>query len=105
LLITSETAVHGLAATTMDGLLFLFDNVIDLRYIEEGSRIGRALHVAKMRSSWHSMTLNSASITDHGLVVGSELDSVTGRLGWSTLRTLGPLESVQPAAKSSAGPS
>jgi circadian clock protein KaiC len=105
LLITSETAVHGLAATTMDGLLFLFDNVIDLRYIEEGSRIGRALHVAKMRSSWHSMTLNSASITDHGLVVGSELDSVTGRLGWSALRTLGPLESVQPAAKSSAGPS
>jgi circadian clock protein KaiC len=82
----------------------LFDNVVDLRYIEEGSRIGRAVHVAKMRSSWHEMTLNSVRITDHGLVVGNELESVTGRLGWSALRTLSPLEAVRPGAKSSAGP-
>ena len=38
LLITSETVVHGPSADAMDGLLFLFDNVIDLRYIEDGSR-------------------------------------------------------------------
>ena len=105
LLITSETGAHGLATNALDGLLFLFDNVIDLRYIEEGSRIGRSVHVAKMRSSWHEMTLNSVSITDRGLVVGNELEGVTGRLGWSTLRTDGPLESVRPLAKSSAGPS
>jgi circadian clock protein KaiC len=105
LLITSETAVHGLAANAMDGLLFLFDNVIDLSYIEEGSRIGRAVHVAKMRSSWHEMTLNSVSITDRGLVVGNELESVTGRLGWSALRTHGPLDPARPVARSSTGPS
>ena len=105
LLITSETAVHGVSANAMDGLLFLFDNVIDLRYIEEGSRVGRAVHVAKMRSSWHEMTLNGVSITDRGLVVGNELESVTGRLGWSALRTHGPLESVRPVAKIPAGPS
>jgi circadian clock protein KaiC len=105
LLVTSETSAHGLTANALDGLLFLFDNVIDLRYIEEGSRIGRSVHVAKMRSSWHEMTLNSVSITDRGLVVGSELESVTGRLGWSALRTYGPLEPVRPVAKSSAGPS
>jgi circadian clock protein KaiC len=105
LLVTSETSAHGLPANALDGLLFLFDNVIDLRYIEEGSRIGRSVHVAKMRSSWHEMTLNSVSITNHGLVVGDELESVTGRLGWSALRTYGPLEPVRPAAKSSAGPS
>jgi circadian clock protein KaiC len=105
LLVTSETAVHGLAPNAMDGLLFLFDNVIDLRYIEDGSRVGRAAHVAKMRSSRHEMTLNSVSITDRGLVVGSELESVTGRLGWSALRTHGPLESVRPVAKSPAVPS
>jgi circadian clock protein KaiC len=92
LLITSETAGCGLAATAMDGLQFLFDNVIDLRYIEDGSRIGRAVHVAKMRSSGHEMTLNSISITDRGLVVGDELESVTGSLGWSALRTHGPLD-------------
>jgi circadian clock protein KaiC len=105
LLVTSETSAHGLPANALDGLLFLFDNVIDLRYIEEGSRIGRSVHVAKMRSSWHEMTLNSVSITNHGLVVGSELESVTGRLGWSALRTYGPLEPARPAAKSPAGPS
>jgi circadian clock protein KaiC len=91
LLITSETAVHGLAGNAMDGLLFLFDNVIDLNYIEDGSRMGRAVHVAKMRSSYHEMTLNSVTITDRGLVVGNELEGVTGRLGWSALRTPGPL--------------
>jgi circadian clock protein KaiC len=105
LLVTSETSAHGFVASVLDGLLFLFDNVIDLRYIEEGSQVGRAVHVAKMRSSWHEMTLNSVSITDRGLVVGNELKSVTGRLGWSALRTHGPLESAEPAARSSAGPS
>jgi circadian clock protein KaiC len=104
LLITSETGAHQLPGNSLDGLLFLFDNIIDLRYIEEGSRIGRSVHVAKMRSSWHEMTLNGVSITDHGLVVGSELESVTGRLGWSALRAHGPLEAVRPAAKSPAGP-
>ena len=104
LLVTSETSAHGLSANAMDGLLFLFDNVIELRYIEDGSRVGRAVHVAKMRSSWHEMTLNSVSITDRGLVVGNELEGVTGRLGWSALRTGGPLQSGRPVAKSSAGP-
>jgi circadian clock protein KaiC len=104
LLITSETGAHGLAVNALDGLLFLFDDVIDLRSVEDGSRVGRAVHVAKMRSSWHEMTLNSVSITDHGLVVGNELESVTGRLGWSALCTHGPLEPVRPVAKSSAGP-
>ena len=105
LLITSETAAHGLPANALDGLLFLFDNVIDLRYIEEGSQIGRAVHVAKMRNSWHKMTLNSVTITDRGIVVGNELEGVTGRLGWSALRTQGPPEPARPGAKTSAGPS
>ena len=105
LLITSETVAHGPPGNAMDGLLFLFNNVIDLRYIEDGSQIGRAVHVAKMRNSWHEMTLNSVSITDRGLVVGSELKGVTGRLGWSVLRTQGPLEPVRPVARGSAGPS
>ena len=87
LLITSETGTQGLPASTLDGLLFLFDNIIDLRYIEEGSQVGRAAYVAKMRSSHHKMTLNALTITDDGIRIGSELESVTGRLGWSALRT------------------
>ena len=98
LLITSETGTHGLAATAMDSLLFLFDNVIDLRYIEEGSQIGRAVHIAKMRSTPHQMTLHRITITDHGLTVGKALESVTGRLGWSALRTQSLPEPPAPAS-------
>jgi circadian clock protein KaiC len=97
LLLTSETSVHGLPGNSLDGLLFLFDNTIDLRYIEEGSQVGRAVHVAKMRSRAHSMSLHSLTITGHGLEVGHALASVTGRLGWSALRTPGPVEPVRPA--------
>lgn len=86
-LVTSETSTRGLPGSSLEELLFLFDNVIDLRYIEEGSQIGRAAHVAKMRSRAHAMTLNAVTITDHGLEVGGVLESVTGRLGWSALRT------------------
>ena len=89
LLITSETGAHGLPVSALDELLFLFDNIIDLRYIEEGSQVGRAAHVAKMRSSYHKMTLNGVTITDQGIVIGSELEGVTGRLGWSALRSQG----------------
>ena len=86
LVVSSETAAHGVGSTTLDGLMFLFDNVIDLRYIEEGSEVARALHVAKMRSSWHRMALHSFTITEHGIRVGDVLHGVTGRLGWSALR-------------------
>ena len=102
LLLTSETSVRGLPGNSLDGLLFLFDNIIDLRYIEEGAQIGRAVHVAKMRSRAHSMSLNSVTITDHGLEVGHVLDSVTGRLGWSALRTQGSVEPARPATPTAA---
>ncbi len=96
LLVTSETGAHGLPANGLDRLLFLFDNVIELRYIEEGSQVGRAVHIAKMRSSQHQMTLNSVTITDHGLVVGDVIEDVTGRLGWSALRTQGLPGTAEP---------
>ncbi len=86
LVVTSETPAHGVSAASLDELMFLFDNVIDLRYVEEGSQVARAIHVAKMRSSWHEMTLHSVSITEQGITVGEVLHDVTGRLGWSALR-------------------
>jgi hypothetical protein len=36
------------------------------------------------------MTLNEVTITDAGLIVGDPLEGVTGRLGWSALRTQDP---------------
>jgi circadian clock protein KaiC len=105
LLVTSETTDRGIADQSLDGLMFLFDNVIDLRYIEQRSGVGRALNVIKMRNSQHQMTLNRFSITDHGLMVGDQLEGVTGRLGWSALRTQDPLYSVSSGAAAAARPS
>ena len=86
-LATSETAGGAITAQSLEGLMFLFDNVIDLRYIEEASGLGRALNIVKMRNRPHAMTLNQVTITDAGLIVGNRLEGVTGRLGWSALRT------------------
>ena len=95
-LVTSETNVRGFSGEVLDSLMFLFDNVISLRYVEQGSQVGRALTVLKMRNSQHERTLSSVSITDAGLIVGAELDAVTGRLGWSALRTQeGPPDPVR----------
>ncbi len=90
LLATSETTGGGITAQSLEGLMFLFDNVIDLRYIEQESVLGRALNIVKMRNSPHRMTLNQVTITDAGLTVGDRLEGVTGRLGWSALRTQDP---------------
>ena len=90
LMASSETTGSGITAQSLEGLMFLFDNVIDLRYIEEESALGRALNVVKMRNSRHEMTLNRVTITDRGLVVGEKLEGVTGRLGWSALRAQTP---------------
>lgn len=90
LMATSETTGNGITAQSLEGLMFLFDNVIDLRYIEEQATLGRALNIVKMRNSPHQMTINSVTITGTGLVVGDRLEGVTGRLGWSALRTQHP---------------
>ncbi len=86
-LVTSETAGHEQDSQSLEGLMFLFDNVIDLRYIEEESGVGRALNVVKMRNSRHETTLTSFTIADQGITIGGPLEGVTGRLGWSALRT------------------
>ena len=86
-LATSETASGAITSQSLEGLMFLFDNVIDLRYIEEASGLGRALNIVKMRNRPHAMTLNQVTITDAGLTVGDPLEGATGRLGWSALRT------------------
>ncbi|MGD0706440.1 MAG: ATPase domain-containing protein [Trebonia sp.] len=90
-LATSETAGSAITSQSLEGLMFLFDNVIDLRYIEEASGLGRALNIVKMRNRAHAMTLNRVTITDGGLTVSDRLEGVTGRLGWSALRTQDPV--------------
>jgi circadian clock protein KaiC len=96
-LVTSETTLHGLSAQSLEGLMFLFENCVNLVYIEEGSQVGRALTIGKMRTSPHGRSLHSFDITDRGLVVGDRIEGVTGRLGWSALRTPEPPHPAAPA--------
>ena len=104
LLATSETMVGATAAQSLEGLMFLFDNVIDVRYIEQHTGLGRALNVVKMRNGPHQMTLNELTITSHGLEVGDSLEGVTGRLGWGALRTWEPLNLPGPVIPAPATP-
>ena len=87
LLITSETTTLGPSPEPIGGVTFLFHNVILLRYIEMNSSTGRALNIVKMRNSDHSKDVYCFTIGADGLTVHSPLESVTGVLGWSALRT------------------
>jgi circadian clock protein KaiC len=87
LLITSETTILGPSPEPIGGVSFLFHNVILLRYIEMSSFTGRALSIVKMRNSDHSKDLFRFTIGTDGLTVGESLESVTGVLGWSALKS------------------
>jgi circadian clock protein KaiC len=88
LVITSETTTLGPTPEPEGGgVMFLFHNLIQLRYIELNSATGRALNIVKMRNSDHRKDVHQFEISDEGPVVGGKLEGVTGVLGWSALRT------------------
>jgi circadian clock protein KaiC len=86
LLVTSETTVSGNAPEPWEGLMFLFHNVLLLRYVEFTDRVGRALSIVKMRNSRHDMGLHEFGIEAHGLTIGAPLEPSSGSLGWTALR-------------------
>jgi circadian clock protein KaiC len=86
LLVTSETATLGPSAREpLNGLIFLFHNVIQLRYLEHQDEIGRAINIVKMRNSRHDAGMYFCSITGDGLTIGDRIQGATGVLGWSAL--------------------
>jgi circadian clock protein KaiC len=85
LLVTSETTTLGPAKESLSGIVFLFHDVIQLRYIERNSKVGRALNIVKMRNSEHDTGIYLCTITSDGLSIGEPLEGVTGILGWTTL--------------------
>jgi circadian clock protein KaiC len=92
LLVTSETATIGPPSVApLNGLMFLFHNVIQLRYLEQGTDVGRALNIIKMRKSTHAAGVHACRISDHGLAIGERLEGVTGILGWTVLSQIQPV--------------
>ncbi|GAA2701130.1 circadian clock protein KaiC [Actinoplanes palleronii] len=84
--VTSETRTFGPITEPLVGLMFLFQNVIQIRYIELCDGVGRALNVVKMRNSRHDQGIHACDLTDDGLQIQDRYDAVTGVLGWSALR-------------------
>ncbi|HYN95459.1 MAG TPA: ATPase domain-containing protein [Pilimelia sp.] len=88
--VTSETRTFGPMEEPLVGLMFLFHNVVQVRYIEHCAELGRVLNVLKMRNSRHDNGVYACHITDSGVTVGNKLTNVTGMLGWSPLRGCTP---------------
>jgi circadian clock protein KaiC len=84
-LVTSETTTLGPLKEPLHGLMFLFHNVIHLRYLEHNSEVGLAINILKMRNSPHDKGMFLCRITDQGLVIEDRLAGITGMLGWSAL--------------------
>ena len=88
--VTGETRTFGAVEDPPGGLMYLFHNVVQLRYIEHCDAIGRAVNVIKMRNSRHDNGMYDCRITEDGVVVGERLRRPTGMLGWSVLRDCSP---------------
>ncbi|GLZ38884.1 ATPase domain-containing protein [Actinokineospora sp. NBRC 105648] len=89
-IITSETTTLGPPEDKAGSVMFLFHNLVLLRYIESGSSFTRALSVLKMRRSKHDTRVHELAIGPTGMAVVRPLDDVTGTLGWTALRTQRP---------------
>jgi circadian clock protein KaiC len=85
LLVTGETTMNGPLEKPLDGIVFLFPNVLQVRYLEQRSTVGRLIHVVKMRNSRHDTGIYACTITEHGLAIGDPLEGVTGVIGSSVL--------------------
>jgi circadian clock protein KaiC len=84
--VTSETRTFGPLEDPLFGLMFLFHNVLQIRYIQQHSEIGRVINVLKTRNSRHDNAMYACHLTDDGVTVGDRLQGLTGMLGWSVLR-------------------
>jgi circadian clock protein KaiC len=85
LVITSETTTDGPLGEPLAGLMFLFPNVLQVRYVERHASVGRLINILKMRNSRHDTGIYVCTITAKGLEIGGQLEGVTGVLGWSVL--------------------
>ncbi|WP_306206373.1 RAD55 family ATPase [Actinoplanes sp. RD1] len=84
---TSETRLAGPVEDPLAGLMNLFHNVVQIRFVEHRAEIGRVLTVLKMRNSRHTTALYACRVEDDGgLVVGQPVEEVTGMPGGSDLR-------------------
>ncbi|MGZ8794028.1 MAG: RAD55 family ATPase [Gaiellaceae bacterium] len=87
--LTSETAAFfGPAFELPQGLAFVADNVILLRYAELESEVRRVMAVIKMRDGDHTKDLLEIEINKSGIAVVGKFAGLTGVLGGNPTQTL-----------------
>ncbi len=89
LMTTEVPDLMGVGALAIQGISFLSDNMILLRYVEIESELRKAVMVIKMRTSDHAKALRQYQITRTGVVVEQSFTQYSGILsGIPTLRTM-----------------
>ena len=73
MLVVEVADLFQLDRVSDDGISHLTDNVILLQYVQEGSRLSRALTVLKTRAMRHQPTVRRYEITSDGFVLGDEV--------------------------------
>jgi circadian clock protein KaiC len=80
-LITTElTQITGDFRITENGISYLSDNVIFLRYLEMKGEIRKVIGILKKRLSDFEKTLREFDITQNGIVIGQPLTNLRGLL-------------------------
>jgi circadian clock protein KaiC len=73
LMIVEVTELFQLRKISEHGLSHLSDNVILLQYVQDGSRLARAITVLKTRAAHHEPVAHRYEISSAGLVLGDEI--------------------------------
>jgi circadian clock protein KaiC len=88
-ILTRESpALLGEAEGFNEGLAFLVDSYILLRYVEMESAIHKALLVLKMRGSNHDKDIRQFSITGHGIEVQARFEGREGIMSGNPRRSM-----------------
>ena len=73
MMIVEVPELFQLRRISEQGLSHLSDNVILLQYVQDGSRLSRAVTVLKTRAARHEPIAHRYEISDQGLVLGDEI--------------------------------
>ena len=78
-ILTSTTpGLAGGQSVTDAHVSTLTDTIVLLRYTEQEGLVDRAMHVLKMRGSWHDPAVRAYKITDHGMKIGKPYEETVG---------------------------
>jgi circadian clock protein KaiC len=73
MMIVEVPELFQLRRISEQGISHLSDNVVLLQYVQDGSRLARAVTVLKTRAAHHEPIAHRYEISEQGLVLGDEI--------------------------------